>query len=383
MRTPLQRKHLLLPLLLLTLLALPGLAWAFDPTPVPTRRPQEPKRPFPYTTEEVSYAAGDVKIAGTLTVPQGPGPFPAVLLISGSGPQDRNGASYGHQPLLVIADHLSRHGIAVLRVDDRGVGGSTGNVDEATTADFARDALAGVRFLKSHPRIALDRIGLLGHSEGGVVAPLAASQSPDVAFIVLLAGTGVPGAEIVRRQAELIARAKGVPEEAIQRSQEALRRTFTVLRAEPDRAARTASLRPLGKDLLVTLSEDQIKTLGGLGAAGDAVIKGIDTPWFRYFIDYDPRPALRKVKVPVLALNGTLDLQVPPDPNLPEIKKALKQAGDRGMRGDVTVRLLPGLNHLFQPATTGSPAEYGVIETTIAPQVLDLVTAWITKRFRP
>jgi pimeloyl-ACP methyl ester carboxylesterase len=375
---PLQRKHLTFPLLLLALM--PGLARAFDPTPVPTRRPQEPKRPFPYTAEEVIYPVNDgsgVKIAGTLTIPQGPGPFPAVLLISGSGPQDRDGALYGHQPLLVIADHLSRHGIAVLRADDRGVGGSTGNVDEATTADFARDALAGVRFLASHPRIARDRIGLLGHSEGGVVAPLAASQSPGVAFLVLLAGTGVPGAEIVRRQGELIARANGVPEEAIQRSQEALRRTFEVLRAVPDRAARTASLRPLGKDLLVTLSEDQIKTLGGLGAAGDAVIKGINTPWFRYFIDYDPRPALRKVKVPVLALNGTLDLQVPPDPNLPEIAKALKQAGNR----DVTVRLLPGLNHLFQPATTGSPAEYGVIETTIDPQVLGLVTDWITKRF--
>ena len=312
---PLQRKHFLLPLLLLALIV-PGLARAFDPTPVPTRRPQEPKRPFPYTAEEVSYVSGDsegrggIKLAGTLTIPQGSGqdsgqgsgPFPAVLLLTGSGPQDRDGASYGHQPFLVIADHLSRRGIAVLRVDDCGTGGSAGSVDEATTADFARDALAGVRFLKSHPKIARDRIGLLGHSEGGIVAPLAASQSPDVAFLVLLAGPGVPGAEIVRRQNELIARANGAPEEAIQRSQAALRRTFEVLRAEPDRTARTASLRPLGKDLLVLMSEDQIKTWGGLGAAGDAVIKGINTPWFRYFIDYDPRPALRKVKVPVLAL---------------------------------------------------------------------------------
>lgn len=383
---PLQRKRLTLPLLLLLALA-PGVARAFDPTPAPTRRPQEPRRPFPYTAEEVSYSVDDgsgVKLAGTLTIPQGsgqgPGPFPAVLLLSGSGPQDRDGSLYGHQPFLVIADHLSRHGIAVLRVDDRGTGGSTGNVDEATTADFARDALAGVRFLESHPKIAKDRIGLLGHSEGAMVAPLAASQSPDVAFLVLLAGTGVPGAEIVRRQSELIARSNGVPEEAVRRSQDALWRTFEVLRAEPDRAARTACLRPLGKDLLVTLSEDQIRTLGGLGAAGDAVIKGINTPWFRYFIDYDPRPALHKVKVPVLALNGSLDLQVPADPNLPEIEKALKQAGNRDMR-DVTVRLLPGLNHLFQPATTGSPAEYGVIETTIDPQVLALVTDWITKRF--
>lgn len=373
---PLQRKHLTLPLLLLLAFA-PGVVRAFDPTPAPTRRPQEPRRPFSYTAEEVSYANGDVKLAGTLTIPQGPGPFPAVLLLSGSGPQDRDGALYGHQPLLVIADHLSRHGIAVLRVDDRGVGGSTGNVDEATTADFARDALAGVRFLESHPKIAKGRIGLLGHSEGGIVAPLAASQSPGVAFVVLLAGTGVPGAEIVRRQNELIARSNGVPEEAVRRSQDALRRTFAILREEPERAARTARLRALGRDLLVHMSEDQIKTLGGHAAAGDAVARGINTPWFRYFIDYDPRPALRRVKVPVLALNGSLDLQVPADPNLPEIRKALEQAGNQ----DVTVRLLPRLNHLFQPATTGSPAEYGVIETTIDPQVLDLVTGWITKRF--
>lgn len=377
---PLQpgKKLFLLPLLLLAFVC--GPARAFDPTPVPTRRPQEPRPPFPYTAQEVSYVNSDgsgVKLAGTLTIPPGPGPFPAVLLISGSGPQDRDESSFGHQPFLVIADHLSRHGIAVLRVDDRGTGGSTGNVDSATTADFARDVLAGVRFLKSHPKIAGDRIGLLGHSEGAVVAPLAASQSPDVTFIILLGGTGVPGSEIVQMQSRLIARANGAGDDAVHRNQEALRRTFAVLRTEPDAGAREASLRTLAKDLLVTMSDDQIRTLGGVGPAAEAVAKGMNTRWFRYFIDYDPRPALRKVKVPVLALNGDRDLQVTPDPNLPEIEKALKQGGNR----DVTVRLLPGLNHLFQPAQTGSPAEYGVIETTIDPGVLDLVTDWITERF--
>jgi pimeloyl-ACP methyl ester carboxylesterase len=372
---PLQRKHLIL--LLLLLAWAPGLARAFNPAPVPTRRPQEPRPSFPYTAQEATYQNGGVRLAGTLTIPPGPGPFPAVLLITGSGPQDRDESSFGHQPFLVIADHLSRHGIAVLRVDDRGTGGSTGNVDSSTTADFAQDVLAGVRFLKSHPRIAGDRIGLLGHSEGGVVAPLAASQSPDVAFVILLGGTGVPGSEIVQIQSRLIARANGAGEEAVQRNQEALRRTFEVLRAEPDPAAREARLRDLGKDLLVTMSEDQVRTLGGVGPAAEAVAKGMNTRWFRYFIDYDPRPALRKVKVPVLALNGSRDLQVTPDPNLPEIEKALKQGGNR----DVTVRLLPGLNHQLQPAQTGSPAEYGVIETTIDPSVLDLVTGWITERF--
>jgi len=378
MPLPQSRKRLLLPLLLLALVC--GPARAFDPTPVPTRRPQEPKPPFPYTAQEVRYANGDssgVKLAGTLTIPPGPGPFPAVLLITGSGPQDRDESSFGHQPFRVIADHLSRRGIAVLRVDDRGTGGSTGNVDGATTADFARDVLAGVRFLKSQPKIDGDRIGLLGHSEGGVVAPLAASQSPDVAFVILLGGTGVPGSEIVQMQSRLIARANGANDIAIHRNQEALRRTFEVLRTEPDAAAREANLRALAKDLLVTMSDDQIRTLGGVGPAAEAVAKGMNTRWFRYFIDYDPRPALRKVKIPVLALNGDRDLQVTPDPNLPEIEKALKQGGNR----DVTVRLLPGLNHLFQPAQTGSPAEYGVIETTMDPAVLDLVTRWIQERF--
>jgi pimeloyl-ACP methyl ester carboxylesterase len=343
----------------------------------PPRRPQEPKPPFPYSAEEVTYNNGDIKLAGTLTIPPGPGPFPAVLLITGSGAQDRDESLLGHKPFLVIADHLSRHGIAVLRVDDRGIGGSTGKVKDSTTADFAQDALAGVRFLKTHPRIAAGRIGLLGHSEGGVVGPLAASQSRDVAFVIMLAGTGVSGPEILYRQSELISRADGATEEAIRREQVSMKKIFEVLTAEKDPAVRAAKLKAAIKEGLSSLSEEEIKAAGGIDAAVDMQAGQMDTAWFRYFIEYDPRPALRKLTVPVLAVNGALDLQVPPSQNLPEIEKALKEAGNK----DVTLKELPGLNHLFQPAKTGSPSEYSGIEITLDPGVLDLVTEWIRSRF--
>jgi uncharacterized protein len=341
------------------------------------RRPQEPKPPFPYTAEEVAYTNGDVKLAGTLTIPAGPGPFPAVLLITGSGAQDRDEAIMGHKPFLVLADHLSRNGIAVLRVDDRGIGGSSGSVAASTTTDFAQDALAGVRFLKQHSKIAPQHIGLIGHSEGGLVAPLAASQSPDVAFVVMLAGTGVPGREVLARQLEVIARAGGLPEDRIRIELDHQQRLLRALQPGKDPAALEASVREAAKANVATMSEEDVKMAGGAEAVIEGQVKALGDPWIRYFVNYDPRPALRKVKVPVLALNGTLDLQVIPDQNLPEIEKALKEAGNP----DVTVRTLPGLNHLFQPAKTGSPGEYAMIETTIDPTVLDLVTQWIQQRF--
>lgn len=338
------------------------------------RKPQEPKPPFPYKSEEVSYTNGDVKLAGTLTIPEGPGPFPAALLITGSGAQDRDEALLGHKPFLVLSDHLTRNGIAVLRVDDRGVGGSTGSVEASTTADFAQDALAGVRFLKKHAKIAPDRVGLIGHSEGGVVAPLAASQSTDVAFVVMLAGTGVLGAEVLALQSERISRAGGMSEENIKREADIMRRSIEAMRSEKDPAVRDARLRQLGKEALALQSPEE--QAGGDDFL-DAQVKQVTSNWFRYFLDYDPRPALRKVKVPVLVLNGELDLQVIADQNIPEIEKALKEAGNP----DVTIRRLPGLNHLFQPAKTGSPAEYAASDVTMDPSVLDLVTKWIRERF--
>lgn len=341
--------------------------------PSEPERPQHPRPPFPYRVEEARIHDGgaDVVLAGTLTLPEGPGPFPAAVLVSGSGPQDRDESLMGHKPFLVLADHLTRAGIAVLRYDDRGVGRSTGSFATATTDDFTTDALAAVRFLDARDDIGA--VGIVGHSEGGLVAPLAASRSSTVRFVVLLAGPGLTGAEILDLQAAMINRAAGAPEEMI-RANRALQGTlFDILRAEPDPERAAPLLRQ-------ALREGQ-----PAGAptpspqALEAEVRQLNSPWFRFFLDYDPRPALETVRVPVLALNGELDLQVPPTANLREVREAL----ERGGNPDVTATMLPGLNHLLQPARTGAPDEYARIRETMSPVALRAVSGWILERFGP
>ena len=340
-------------------------------------RPQEPQPPFPYTEEEATVQNGDVRLAGTLTMPPGPGPFPAVLLITGSGAQNRNEELLGHKPFLVLADHLARAGIAVLRMDDRGVGGSTGSVSEATTEDFAGDALAGVHFLQAHARIAKDRVGLLGHSEGGLIAPIAASRSKDVAFIILLAGPGVPGSEIIPAQVEKIDLAEGMPADQARKQADLTRAALTMARAENDPTALRSKLAKFFADNPDAMDAKAVESIGGLEKFLDLQVMTLRSPWFRFFYDFDPRPALRQVRVPVLAVNGELDSQVPLQQNLPAIEQALREARNP----DVTIRPMPGLNHLFQTAKTGSPTEYATIEETISPALLDVVTRWILERF--
>jgi pimeloyl-ACP methyl ester carboxylesterase len=341
--------------------------------------PQEPGPPFPYTHREVGYDNGAVHLAGTLTVPPGPrGPFPAVLLITGSGPQNRDEEVFGHKPFLVLADHLTRAGIAVLRVDDRGVGESTGDFAAATTADFATDVQAGVEFLKHQPEVARDRIGLIGHSEGAIIAPLVASGSSDVAFIVLLAGSGVPGSDLLLSQIAAIERAAGSPAATVEKQLELERQVLDLVRTENNPAVLRDMLRPLIRNGFELLTPAEKSALGSnLDGAVENELRASSSPWFRYFIKYDPRFALRLVRVPVLAMGGDRDLQVPAAQNLAEIARALKEAGDK----DVTVRQLPGLNHLFQHAPTGSPTEYAGIDETMAPEVLDTITEWILTRF--
>lgn len=327
-------------------------------------RPQTPEPPFPYRTEDVSYAnpAAENRLAGTLTLPSEGGPFAAVLLITGSGQQDRNEELFGHKPFLVIADHLTRAGLAVLRVDDRGVGSSTGEVAGATSADFATDVSAGVDFLRARADIHPDRIGLLGHSEGGLIAPMVAVERGDIAFLVLLAGPGIPGDEILYLQAALLARASGAPEAAVAMNRTVQERLFAILREETDQ-------QELRRKLQAALEA------GGAGS-DSAQLEQVASPWFRYFVSYDPVPALRKVTCPVLALNGGLDLQVPPKENLGAIAAALEAGGNRVFE----VKEYPGLNHLFQRAETGAVTEYGTIEETISPEVLADLAAWITKQ---
>ncbi len=344
-----------------------------DQLPAVPARPQDPRKPYPYTEEEVAYEnkPGSARLAGTLTMPPGNGPFPAVLLITGSGQQDRDESLMGHRPFLVLADHLTRKGIAVLRVDDRGMGGSTGEVKTATTEDFAGDVVAGVEFLKSRgPRINPRRIGLIGHSEGGVIAPMVAARSHDVAFIVLMAGTAVTGEEVMRAQAAAIAKAQGADEAAVAGNRAIQDQANAIIKEEVDFKVREARLREL-RDKLAT----QVK---GNGFTLDVQFKMAASPWYRFFLMYDPSTALRSVDCPVLALNGELDLQVLPGQNLPPIAKALEEGGNP----DYAIVKLPRLNHLFQTSQTGSPNEYAKIDETIAPVALDTVSDWILKHTR-
>ncbi|MGC1647509.1 MAG: alpha/beta fold hydrolase, partial [Candidatus Sulfotelmatobacter sp.] len=336
-----------------------------DKAELELKRPQNPVKPYPYHDEDVSYEnkAQNVTLAATVTIPQGKGPFPGVVLITGSGPQDRDESLLGHKPFLVLSDYLTRHGIAVLRADDRGVGKSTGIFAKGTTADFATDAEAGVAYLKTRPEIDPHKIGLVGHSEGGVIAPMVAARNKDVAFIVMMAGTGVPGDQILPAQGEAIEIAMGKSPEQAAKNAANEKEMLRLVETEKDDAI-------LQKELKEKMAGEVPEAQIGLQ------ISQITSVWFRYFLTYDPATALRKVTCPVLAINGSLDKQVLPSQNLPAIRKALADADNQHAEVDE----LPGLNHLFQTAKTGSPTEYSTIEETMSPIALDKMATWILKQ---
>jgi uncharacterized protein len=336
-------------------------------------RPQDPKKPYPYREEEVTFAnpKAQISLAGTLTLPSGPGPFPAAILIAGSGPHDRDEDVAGHRPFLVLADHLTRKGIAVLRYDKRGIGKSTGNYDQATTEDFASDAAAALDYLKSRKEINAKKIGLVGHSEGGLIAPMIASRSSDVAWVVLLAAPGLKGEQIMLLQSELILRAAGFDDERIARARDFNLQSYALARKERD------------PEVLETKLTDLVDSTGMSTTLPPATLKPqarmMTLPWFRFFLDYDPIPALKKTQCPILALNGDKDLQIASKENLEQIEKALREGGNK----DFQTRELAGLNHLFQHAPTGSPTEYGGLQETFATEALTLVSDWILKHTAP
>ena len=340
-----------------------------DVSQMQINRPQTPKKPYPYKEENVSYEnkQDHVNLAATLTLPPGNGPFPAVVMITGSGAQDRDESLLGHQPFLVLADYLTRRGIAVLRADDRGMGGTSKGAPGDTTENYAADALAGVEFLKIRKEINAKQIGLIGHSEGGMAAPMAATKSSDVAFIVLMAGPGISGAALLKRQIGLIAAAEceREVERAIADGQELM---TTVLQEKDD-----AVTRQKLHEGAVKRAEAAKKKLDARLAAADAKNAAWATPWFRYFLGYDPRPTLMKIRVPVLAINGEKDLQVPAKEDLEAIDQALKDGGNQ----DYKIVLLPKLNHLFQTTKTGAPSEYAQLEETLAPVALQTIGDWI------
>jgi hypothetical protein len=336
-------------------------------------RPQTPVKPFPYREVEVVFPNSQAKISlsGTLTLPPGSGPFLVAILLHGSGPHDRDETLLGHRPFLVLADHLTRKGIAVLRFDKRGNGKSTGDYANATTEDFASDCQSAIAYLKTRKDIDSKRIGLIGHSEGGIIAPMVAARSKDVAWIVLLAGPGLNGEDSLLLQSKAILRTTGVNEGQIATTLNFNKQTYALVRQQTNREALESKLADLvqssGMSLTLPSSALQLQ------------MSMLVSPWFRYFLDYDPVPALQKTQCPVLALNGEKDLQVPAQENLASIGKALQTGGNK----DFQITPLPGLNHLFQHCPTGSPTEYGAIEETIAPEALDAVSDWVLKHTSP
>jgi pimeloyl-ACP methyl ester carboxylesterase len=342
---------------------------------VETKRPQEPTKPYPYYSEDVTFqnVKANISLSGTLTLPGKEGNFPVVILISGSGPQNRDEELLGHKPFLVISDHLTKNGIGVLRYDDRGVGKSEGDFKTSTSADFATDVESAIAYLKTRKEINKKKIGLMGHSEGGLIAPMVASQSEDVSFIVLLAGTGLQGDKIILLQQALIAKADGTSDSDIMEATDAFTKAvYMVMKSDDEQKLKTDLTNFINK-----LIEDDPSAEIPSGLTKEefvsAQVNEISSPWMKYFLKLDPAIALEKVKCPVLAINGEKDLQVPPKENLEAIKKALVKAGNE----NVTVVELANLNHLFQECETGSPKEYSNIEQTFSPTALTLILDWI------
>jgi hypothetical protein len=343
-------------------------------------RPQMPKEPYPYTSQEVTFRseAGNVQLAGTLLLPQGEGPFPAVALVTGSGPQDRDETMMGHKPFLVIADALARRGIASLRWDDRGAGKSGGDHMGSTVDDFAADARAAMAFLRSRPEVKGDAIGIIGHSEGGLIGPMAAATDPAVRFLVLLAPPGEPLRSLLLRQTGDFYRSQGLDPKLIDRALAAQAEDLDLI-ADPAMTVPQIQekLRARAEVRRTQLTAEERTRLELNGDATEQSIRISTTPWFRSLIRQEPAVYLRKVKIPVLALFGDKDVQVAARVNADALRAALATAGNP----DVDVRTLPGLNHLFQHAGTGSLDEYPTIEETFSPEALGIIGDWILARF--
>jgi uncharacterized protein len=349
--------------------------------PIQFERPQTPQAPFPYAIEKVTFASLEpsVTLAGTLTVPEGKGPFPAVILVSGSGPQDRDEMIMGHRPFWVLADHLSRKGIAVLRYDDRGTAESTGDFGTSTTEDFAKDARGALAYLRKDARVDPKRMGIVGHSEGALVATMLAATDEPLAQVVLMAGPGVPGDEIIESQTRAIGLASGMPEGVGDRDK--LKALMQAIKEEASPEKINELIKQASKSKAGAVHEEAATQRGdGSKAQEDpesealmATYKMFDSPWFRFFLKYDPRVDLKRAKCPVLAVIGEKDLQVLVDVNLPEIEKAVAEAPAKGSK---CVRM-PGLNHLFQVAKRGIPQEYRPSEQTLSPDFMKLVEEWI------
>lgn len=336
------------------------------------KRPQEPKEPFPYKIQEVRFmnAFSNIELAGTLTIPKGLGTFPAVVLVSGSGAQNRDEELLNHKPFLVLADYLTRNGIAVLRYDDRGIGESGGKFDGATTSDFAYDAQAAYTYLKSLKKINKNKIGIIGHSEGGMIAPMVAAADSTVKFIVLLAGPGIPINQLMLKQTEVNSRFSGIKEEEIAISLELNKKFYEILLHEENNDSAKLKIEQIVADHVNSMpSEIAEQIVQELPQITSTML----SPWFRYFINFNPEHYLRQINCPVLAINGNKDCQVSAVENLAGIRKSVKETNNK----NVYTYIMPDLNHLMQHCETGYVNEYIKIEETFSEEVMKIIADWI------
>lgn len=344
-------------------------------------RPQNPKAPFNYASEDIfftNYKADSIKLAGTLTRPKGIKNPPVAILISGSGPQNRNSyiKQFKHSPFLVLSNYLTNNGIAVLRYDDRGISKSEGNFKTATSFDFATDVEAAITYLKTRKDIDTKKIGLIGHSEGGLIAPIVASKNQDVTFIVLLAAPGINGGRILTTQSRKALEQRGINKMIMDDNDKLSKAIYNIIQNETNEEV-------IKTKITDTLNDFRTKNPMSIVASSitpvmiEQQFKVLKSEWLLSFIRTEPKDYLEKTSCPVLALNGSKDIQVLPEINLNEIKTALEKAQNK----DVTIKELEGLNHLFQTATTGSVQEYSKIEETFSPVALELIKDWILKRF--
>lgn len=348
-------------------------------------RPQTPKTPFPYKSEDIEYDNADKSLhyGATITIPEGKGPFPAAVLITGSGPQNRNEEMMGHQPFAVLADALTRNGFVVLRVDDRGVGKSTGVFSQATSADFASDVNTSLDYLLARPEVNKKKTGIIGHSEGGMIAPVVAAKRKDIDFIVLLAAPGIRIDELMAQQNAAILRSIGISQPAVDAYIPFYKQLMNKISTSPDSAAAAVDAGILFQQWVADTDPALLKEVGFdteevRKNAVSRFVGEFSGKWFKYFLAFDPGPYLQKLNTKVLALNGEKDIQVIASPNLAGIEAALKKSKTR----NYTVKALPGLNHLFQTCTLCTIAEYGLLEETISSVVLEEIKEWLNKNVK-
>jgi dienelactone hydrolase len=336
-------------------------------------RPQEPLQPFSYETYDINFPGGspEIMLSGTLSLPKGSGPFPCVVLISGSGPQNRDEEILGHKPFLVLCDYLVKKGMAVFRYDDRGVAKSGGDFASATSADFASDVRAAILVMKENKKIDPKKIGLAGHSEGGTITAMVAADNPDVAFVISLAGTGLPGGDVLTKQNFDYARSEGASVAGAEQSSEQTKKMVAIMTSSLNSDERLVKLKGLYAEALAP----QKASITDFDEVVMQTAMEVNTPWLHFFLNHDPRNDWMRVKCPVLALNGGKDVQVNASSNLNAISTAL----EAGKNYRYKTAVFPDLNHLFQTANTGSPGEYGKIDETFSTDAMESIADWLIK----